>query len=186
MKLSSPHEVCCKPCHKHTAVPSPGNTHRQNSLFPGLKMKRSKKRSLQSVHRALRLLLPFNKKKPQIKPLWPQRFSVSQLSFSSHQDRIFCTRNQIPVSEASCTAGVYLLMAFLCCCSEYLVQDTEAQRIIRQWIIRSGLTKRITLKQNVAEVCGEAHQENNYKGLNAVMEDHLRLTPLKFQSRFLL
>ena len=74
-----------------------------------MKQKRGQAMTLLSVHRALSLLLA-SAKKPQIKPLWPQQFPVSQLSFGSHQDWIFCTRNQILVSKTSCTAGIHLLM----------------------------------------------------------------------------
>lgn len=37
--------------------------------------------------------------------------------------------------------------------------------------------------QNVTELCGEPHLENNYKGLSAAMEDNLRLATLKLQSK---
>lgn len=77
----------------------------------------------------------------KIKLLWPLQFSVSQLSFSSHQDWILCTRNEIPVSKASCSAGVHLPMAFLCCYTKYWAKNTEAKRKDKQRIIMSGVTE---------------------------------------------
>lgn len=122
-----------------------------------------------------------------MKPLWPQRFPVRQLSFGSHQDWIFCTRNQIPVSKTSCTAGLHLLMAHLCCYTQCLVQDIEAKkgRRTRESEPTKETLKRKekkNLKRRMWQLWKNSSGEQLQRIKNRDGRYNLRLTPLKFQS----
>lgn len=147
VKLSSLHEVSCKAHFEqiksainktpeqylNTIFSPPGNAERQSwskvtFSWAWHHLKRSKKRSGSDSPEISQSCVPvfgLSKENPQIKPPWPQRFSVIQLSFTSHQDRICCTRDPNPVSKASCTAGFHLHMALFSCYAKCLVPDVE-------------------------------------------------------------